>query len=36
MALKYRQLYEDVLGCPSNVTMSARRLDDSSADARHA
>ncbi|MGZ4878004.1 MAG: glycosyltransferase family 4 protein [Candidatus Angelobacter sp.] len=36
MALKYRQMYEEVLGRPALVAVSARVLDNSNADARRA
>jgi glycosyltransferase involved in cell wall biosynthesis len=36
MALKYRQMYEEVLGLPSIVTVPARALDNASVDARRA
>ncbi|MGZ4858568.1 MAG: glycosyltransferase family 4 protein [Candidatus Angelobacter sp.] len=36
MALKYRQMYEEVLGRPALVAVSARVLDNSYADARRA
>jgi len=36
MALKYRQMYEEVLGFPSIVTVPARALDNASVDARRA
>ncbi len=36
MALKYRQMYEEVLGLPSIVTVTARVLDNASVDARRA
>ncbi|HEV7523191.1 MAG TPA: glycosyltransferase family 4 protein [Candidatus Angelobacter sp.] len=36
MALKYRQMYDEVLGRPYIATVGARTLDNSSADARRA
>jgi glycosyltransferase involved in cell wall biosynthesis len=36
MALKYRQMYDEVLGTPSIATIPARALDDRNADARRA
>jgi glycosyltransferase involved in cell wall biosynthesis len=36
MALKYRQMYEEVLGLPSIVTVPARALDNASVGARRA
>jgi glycosyltransferase involved in cell wall biosynthesis len=36
MALKYRQMYEEVLGLPSIVTVPARALDNASVDVRRA
>ncbi|HZE80789.1 MAG TPA: glycosyltransferase family 4 protein [Candidatus Polarisedimenticolia bacterium] len=36
MALKYCQMYEEVLGLPSIVTVPARALDNASVDARRA
>jgi glycosyltransferase involved in cell wall biosynthesis len=36
MALKYRQMYQEVLGLPSIVTVPAQALDHSSVDARRA
>jgi hypothetical protein len=36
MALKYRQLYEEVLGQPAIAAVPAPRLDSSNIDARGA
>jgi hypothetical protein len=36
MALKYREMYEEVLGKPAPSAISARQIDQSNVDARGA